>query len=51
MVEASGFEPLSEDIATSDSPSAVAVFRIRIPDCPSDRRPEMLATLDSLSGQ
>ena len=26
MVEASGVEPLSEDIATADSPSAVTVF-------------------------
>ncbi len=29
MVEASGVEPLSEDIATPDSPSAVTVFLSR----------------------
>lgn len=34
LVEASGVEPLSEDIATPDSPSAVTVLRIRSSDCP-----------------
>jgi hypothetical protein len=51
LVEASGVEPLSEDIATPASPSAVTVLSFRLNNCPVTGVYQRLATKDSLSDQ